>query len=183
VTGSGAQHGKSVIRKVVSVFEAFSTRPSRLSLKQLAESTGLPQSTTIGLRQNWSRGDVWRGSKVAAIGSGSDCGKSLRDFALPYMQDLFDATRENVHLAIVRGALRRDDHRPRVRAGGLRPERQATAARDGRRQGSTRVRAGRPSGRCSGERPHALHGAHDRAAGTTTTSTDKGAPRRRRLHE
>ena len=49
MTRYDALHGKSVTSKVVSVLEAFSTGAPRLSLKQLAESTGLPQSTMYRL--------------------------------------------------------------------------------------------------------------------------------------
>jgi DNA-binding IclR family transcriptional regulator len=112
VTRNNAMHGKSVISKVVSVLEAFSPSAPRLSLKQLAESTGLPQSTTYRLASElvaWGglerveRGGYQIGLRLWEIGALAVRGDSLRDIALPYMQDLFDATRESVHLAVLDG--------------------------------------------------------------------------------
>ena len=105
--------GQSVISKVVSVLEAFSTGAPRLSLKQLAASTGLPQSTTYRLASElvaWGGlervegGGYQIGLRLWEIGALAVRGESLREIALPFMQDLFDATRENVHLAILDGA-------------------------------------------------------------------------------
>ena len=102
--------GQSVISKVVSVLEAFSTGAPRLSLKQLAESTGLPQSTTHRLASElvaWGGlervegGGYQIGLRLWEIGALAVRGESLREIALPFMQDLYDATRENVHLAIL----------------------------------------------------------------------------------
>ena len=104
--------GQSVISKVVSVLEAFSTGAPRLSLKQLAESTGLPQSTTHRLASElvaWGGlervegGGYQIGLRLWEIGALAVRGESLREIALPFMQDLYDATRENVHLAILDG--------------------------------------------------------------------------------
>ena len=112
MTRDDALHGKSVTSKVVSVLEAFSTGTPRLSLKQLAESTGLPQSTTYRLASElvaWGGlervegGGYQIGLRLWEIGALAVRGESLREIALPFMQDLYDATRENVHLAILDG--------------------------------------------------------------------------------
>jgi DNA-binding IclR family transcriptional regulator len=112
MTRNDVLHGKSVIRRAVSVLEAFSPAAPRLSLKQLAESTGLPQSTTHRLATElvaWGGlervdgGGYQIGLRLWAIGALAVRGDSLRDIALPFMQDLFDATRENVHLAVLDG--------------------------------------------------------------------------------
>ena len=104
--------GQSVISKVVSVLEAFSTDVPRLSLKQLAESTGLPQSTTYRLASElvaWGGlervegGGYQIGLRLWEIGALAVRGESLREIAVPFMQDLYNATRENVHLAILDG--------------------------------------------------------------------------------
>ena len=112
MTRDDALHGKSVTSKVVSVLEAFSTGTPRLSLKQLAESTGLPQSTTYRLASElvaWGGlervegGGYQIGLRLWEIGALAVRGESLREIALPFMQDLYYATRENVHLAILDG--------------------------------------------------------------------------------
>jgi DNA-binding IclR family transcriptional regulator len=107
-----AVRGKSVISKAISVLEAFSTSASQLSLKQLAESTGLPQSTAYRLATElvaWGglervQGGGYRiGFRLVEIAAPAMRRESLRDVALPLMQDLFNATHENVHLAILDG--------------------------------------------------------------------------------
>jgi DNA-binding IclR family transcriptional regulator len=112
VTRDDTPPGQSVVSKVVSVLDAFSTGAPRLSLKQLAESTGLPQSTTYRLASElvaWGGlervdgGGYQIGLRLWEIGSLAVRGESLREIALPFMQDLYDATRENVHLAILDG--------------------------------------------------------------------------------
>ena len=52
-----------------------------------------------------------------------------------------------------------------------------------RRETPARIRPGRAFSPMFCRTPHALHSAHDRPAGTATTSADKGAPRRRRRRE
>ena len=110
VTRDDRLHGQSVTSKVLSVLEAFSTGAPRLSLKQLAESTGLPQSTTYRLASELV---AWGGLERVE-GGGYQIGLRLWESVrwpwgkparnrLPFMQDLYDATRENVHLAILDG--------------------------------------------------------------------------------
>ena len=112
VTRNDALHGKSVISKAVSVLEAFSPAAPRLSLKQLAVSTGLPQSTAHRLASElvaWGGlervdgGGYQIGLRLWEIGALAVRGESVREIALPFMQDLFDAAHENVQLAILDG--------------------------------------------------------------------------------
>jgi DNA-binding IclR family transcriptional regulator len=105
------QHGRSVTSKVVAILDAFSADTPRLSLQGLAERTGIPQSTTYRLASElveW--GGLERGSggyqiglRLWEIGELARRGEQLRDVAVPFMQDLYDATRENVHLAVLDG--------------------------------------------------------------------------------
>lgn len=97
--------------KVVAILDAFTADTPRLSLQGLAERTGLPQSTTYRLATElveW--GGLERGSggyqiglRLWEIGELARRGEQLRDIALPFMQDLYDATHENVHLAVLDG--------------------------------------------------------------------------------
>lgn len=105
------QNGRSVTSKVVAILDAFSADTPRLSLQGLTERTGLPQSTTYRLATElveW--GGLERGSggyqiglRLWEIGELARRGEQLRDIAVPFMQDLYDATRENVHLAVLDG--------------------------------------------------------------------------------
>jgi DNA-binding IclR family transcriptional regulator len=105
------QHGRSVTSKVVAILDAFSADAPRLSLQGLAERTGLPQSTTYRLASElveWGglergAGGYQIGLRLWEIGELARRGEQLRDVAVPFMQDLYDATRENVHLAVLDG--------------------------------------------------------------------------------
>ena len=109
--GTRAGGGRSVTSKVVAILDAFSPETPRLSLQALAERTGLPQSTTYRLATElveWGglergTGGYQIGLRLWEIGALARRGEQLRDIALPFMQDLYDATRENVHLAVLDG--------------------------------------------------------------------------------
>lgn len=147
------QSGRSVTSKIVAILDAFSADTPRLSLQGLAERTGLPQSTTYRLASElveW--GGLERGSggyqiglRLWEIGELARRGEQLRDVALPFMQDLYDATHENVHLAVrrPRSPLHREDQRSARGACGYPAGRQTSVARYRRREGSTRLCPGR----------------------------------------
>jgi DNA-binding IclR family transcriptional regulator len=98
-----------VISKVVSLLDAFGPATPELSLGDLARLTGLPVSTTYRLASElveWgglerADGSGYRvGMRLWELGALAPRGGTLRDVALPFMQDLYEATHENVHLAV-----------------------------------------------------------------------------------
>jgi DNA-binding IclR family transcriptional regulator len=110
--GSTEWRGRSVISKVVALFDAFTPTTPELSLNELAAETGLPVSTTYRLASElvaWGglervAGGGYRiGLRLWELGSLAPRGESLREVALPFMSDLYEATRENVHLAVLDG--------------------------------------------------------------------------------
>lgn len=111
--GSTEFRGRSVISKVVSLLDAFTAERPELSLGDLARITGLPVSTTYRLASELVG---WGGLERADGGSGYRIGMrlwelgalgpraaTLRAEAQPFMQDLYTATGENVHLAVLDG--------------------------------------------------------------------------------
>jgi DNA-binding IclR family transcriptional regulator len=110
--GSTQWQGRSVISKVVSLLDAFGPTTPELSLGDLARISGLPVSTTYRLASElveWGgleRADPagYRiGMRMWELGTLAPRGGTLRDVALPFMQDLYEATHENVHLAVREG--------------------------------------------------------------------------------
>jgi DNA-binding IclR family transcriptional regulator len=110
--GSTEWRGRSVISKVVALLDAFTPTTPELSLNELAAETGLPVSTTYRLASElvaWGglervAGGGYRiGLRLWELGSLAPRGESLREVALPFMSDLYEATRENVHLAVLDG--------------------------------------------------------------------------------
>jgi DNA-binding IclR family transcriptional regulator len=112
MAGNSADQGRSVTSKVVSLLDAFLPSARELSLNELADRTGLPLSTTYRLATQlveWGgleRGDGggYRiGLRLWEIGSLAAGGSTLQAVVSPFMQDLYEATHENVQLAIRSG--------------------------------------------------------------------------------
>jgi DNA-binding IclR family transcriptional regulator len=111
--GSTEWQGRSVISKVVSLLDAFTPAAPELSLGDLARITGLPVSTAYRLASElveWGgleRADGGTGYRIGVrlweLGALAPRNATLREVALPFMQDLYQATRENVHLAVLDG--------------------------------------------------------------------------------
>lgn len=100
---------KSVLGRAGALLDAFDQQNSRLSVSQLARRTGLPKSTvhrlTTELRSlGWLElhdGRVQLGMRLFEYGLQVPRGQSLREAALPFMEDLRDATGFRVHLAVL----------------------------------------------------------------------------------
>jgi DNA-binding IclR family transcriptional regulator len=103
--------GSSVTSKVTAILKAFSFGTRELSLGELARRTGLPTSTAYRLATELldsgvlERGDggyrigLW----LWEVGSRAPRSATLQDVVLPYMEDLYEVTKENVHLAVIAG--------------------------------------------------------------------------------
>lgn len=102
--------GQSVTSRALSILAAFENSTGSLSVSRISQRSGLPLSTTYrliaeleewgGLRRG-SDGKYQIGFRIWELGQMA--GRRLRDRAHPYLQDLFDLTHENVHLAIREG--------------------------------------------------------------------------------
>jgi DNA-binding IclR family transcriptional regulator len=104
------QRGRSVIGKAVAVLDAFRRGSRELSLTQLAARTGLPTSTTFriagelvaaGVLERATGGGYRIGMRTWEIGARADPATSMYQVVVPFMQDLYEVTHENVQLAIL----------------------------------------------------------------------------------
>jgi len=98
-----------VSSRLLAILDAFDIEHPRLSLSDISRRTGLPVPTT---RRLLSELVEWRGLERDAEGlyhvglrlweAGllSPLCTRLREVALPFLQALYEATRENVHLAV-----------------------------------------------------------------------------------
>jgi DNA-binding IclR family transcriptional regulator len=100
---------RSVTGRALAVLAAFDADHMRLSLSDLARRSGLPLSTTFRLvaeLEQWralDRGPDGRytvGFRVWELGRLAPVNGGIREAAMPFMQDLYELTRENVHLAV-----------------------------------------------------------------------------------
>jgi DNA-binding IclR family transcriptional regulator len=100
----------SVTSRALAVLAAFENSPGALSVSVIARRAGLPLSTTYRLVHEL---ETWGGIERTADGKyeigmrmwelGQLAGRRLRDRARPFLQDLFDLTHDNVHLAVREG--------------------------------------------------------------------------------
>ncbi|MCX7522258.1 IclR family transcriptional regulator [Microbacterium sp. STN6] len=112
--GAPAADDRSVAARLFAVIDAFggpAAGPS-LTLTAIARRAGLPLSTTHRLVAEWVRwggldrqedGRYRLGMRLWELGVQTPTAHNLRTIALPYLEDLYEATREHVHLAVLDG--------------------------------------------------------------------------------
>jgi DNA-binding IclR family transcriptional regulator len=106
---SKVKTGKSVTSRSLTILDAFDAEHRRLTLSQIARRSGLPLATAhrlVGELEIWgalvrnSIGSYEIGGRIWQLGLLAPVQTELREVALPYMQDLFHVTKDNVQLAI-----------------------------------------------------------------------------------
>ncbi|HEY8479513.1 MAG TPA: IclR family transcriptional regulator [Spirillospora sp.] len=102
----------TVTSRVLDILEAFSPDSTVLSITQISRRTGLPLSTAhrlVGELTHWGAlerdGDgLYRiGLRLFEVAALAPRGPGLREAAMPFLEDLYEATHENVHLAVLDG--------------------------------------------------------------------------------
>lgn len=107
-----ARPGIEVLNRAVDLLAAFTQGPgTTLSLAELARRTGLPKPTLhrllasldgLGLVEKTANG-YQLGIRLFELGEHVPRKQRLREAALPFMQDLFEASHDTVHLAVLDG--------------------------------------------------------------------------------
>jgi len=101
--------GRSVAGRVLAVLDAFDASHRSLSLTALARRAGLPLATAHRLVASLTRwgalerdtsGAYHIGLRLWEVATLSPRGVGVREAALPFMEDLYEATHENVQLAV-----------------------------------------------------------------------------------
>jgi DNA-binding IclR family transcriptional regulator len=104
-------NGLSMVEKSWMVLEAFAPGGGPVRLSDLSARAALPRSTVhrlltrladIGMVERSPDG-FYLGQKLFELGSMVPVARSLRNAALPFMEDLYVATHEAVHLGVVDG--------------------------------------------------------------------------------
>ncbi|MFI6938703.1 IclR family transcriptional regulator [Streptomyces sp. NPDC050418] len=102
----------SAAGKVLKVLLAFDREHPSQTLSEIAQRTGLALSTThrvvaelagSGALERGEDGAWHVGLRLWEIASGCPRTQILRDVALPFMQDLYEVTHENIQLAVREG--------------------------------------------------------------------------------
>lgn len=109
MAGRTNRPGQSVTSRVLAILGAFDIAHPRLSLSEISRRSGLPLATThrlIGELVAWrglnrcDDGAYEIGLRLWEVGLLGPLHTRLREVALPFLQTLYEATRENVHLAV-----------------------------------------------------------------------------------
>lgn len=100
----------SVASRLLSLLGAFQPGDEALTLTELARRTGLPQPTALrllrelttwGAVERTSTGAYQIGLRLFHVGMLAPSQRTLREVALPLMQDVFAVTKENVLLGVL----------------------------------------------------------------------------------
>jgi DNA-binding IclR family transcriptional regulator len=103
---------RSVVSRVLAVLGAFTADRTALGVSEISRLTGLPLTTAhrlVGELVRWGaleRDDTGRyhvGLRLWEVGSLAPRGLGLREAALPFMEDLYEITHQNVQLAVLDG--------------------------------------------------------------------------------
>lgn len=106
------QDGRSVLRRGLSVLECFADGSTEKTIAELCAHTGLPPATVhrlLAVLVDWggvervARGRYRLAVRVWRLGAHAPQARTLRDVALPYLEDLYEATHALVHLTIADG--------------------------------------------------------------------------------
>lgn len=107
-----SEPGTSVTERVLRVLEAFRADRRQMTLSEIAYWSGLPLSTAhrlVGELVAWralERDEADRyqiGLRLWETAALSPRSAGLREIALPFLEDLYEATHENVQLAVLDG--------------------------------------------------------------------------------
>jgi DNA-binding IclR family transcriptional regulator len=99
---------ESVLQRANSLLGAFGPRHRYLTLSSIVMRTGLPKSTVHRTAQQmtglgwlvYEEGRYSLGTRIFELAGHSSVRHELREAALPFMEDLYEATHINVHLGV-----------------------------------------------------------------------------------
>lgn len=109
MAGNALQPGRSTASRLLSLLEVFNAQSEELSLVEIAERADMPIATTFRLTRelaDWGaleRLDNRRyrvGLRLWEIGNLAPRQRDLREISRPFMQDLYEATNENVQIGV-----------------------------------------------------------------------------------
>jgi DNA-binding IclR family transcriptional regulator len=107
--GVAGRESRSVASKVCAVLDAIGAAPAGLSATEVGRQTGMPLSTAHRLVQtlaDWGGlerqpdGRYRAGLRLWEVAASAPRASALRDTARPFLEDLYEATQQNVQLAV-----------------------------------------------------------------------------------
>jgi DNA-binding IclR family transcriptional regulator len=109
MTAARDEHGEGVLARAAAVLDAFDDDHRELTLAALVSRSGLPRSTAhrmagqmVALGWLDKPGERYRiGNRLFAIAGLAPVRHALREAVLPFLQDLYEATRTTVQLGVL----------------------------------------------------------------------------------
>lgn len=106
---STGRTGTSVLERAFSLLEVFGSDGASVGLAELARRAGLPKATAYRLANQLIELHVLEragqeyqlGLKLFELGNSVARQRELREAALPFMEDLYEATHETIHLGVL----------------------------------------------------------------------------------
>jgi IclR family acetate operon transcriptional repressor len=106
---STGRTGASVLERAFSLLEALGSDTASVGLAELARRAGLPKATAYRLASQLVELHVLEragqeyqlGLKLFELGNAVTRQRELREAALPFMEDLYEATHETIHLGVL----------------------------------------------------------------------------------
>ena len=103
--------GTGMLAKVQLILETFGPDDEHLSLSEIARRSGVAKASVHRLAQELLRwgllerrgSDYWLGMRLFEMGQRVPRQRIIREAARPYMEDLYQATNETIHLAVLDG--------------------------------------------------------------------------------
>jgi DNA-binding IclR family transcriptional regulator len=104
--------GRSVTSRVFSVLDAFHDGRIHLSLSEISRRAGMPMATAHrlirelvvwGALERDEHGRYQIGLRLWEVAALAPRGPGLREVAMPHVEELFEATRQHVQLAVLDG--------------------------------------------------------------------------------
>lgn len=106
---STGRTGTSVLERAFALLEVIGADGASVGLAELARRSGLPKATAYRLANQLIElhvlervGEEYQlGLKLFELGSSVARQRELREAALPFMEDLYEATHETIHLGVL----------------------------------------------------------------------------------
>lgn len=101
----------SVLGRALTLLTAFHSTDTVVSLAELNRRTGIPKSTAHRLLAELAKWEIVErsgagfrvGMRLFELGQLAPVQRGIREAAAPFLADLFEATRQTVHLAVLDG--------------------------------------------------------------------------------
>ena len=111
MTAFSDEHGDGVLARAAALLDAFDDEHRELTLAALVDRSGLPRSTAhrmaaqmVALGWLDKPGGRYRiGNRLFALSGLAPVRHTLREAVLPFLQDLYEATRTTVQLGVLDG--------------------------------------------------------------------------------